>query len=198
MARAIVLLFNGQSARFALRKVERSQIYPSRKRAALSEDGSVCPRAQITPDGIVLLPGMVSQGYYGASGRRIPRSELVPIDEQGRAAPLRPSTLDAPAETRPIEPEEALLLRVSSVYALEAENPAGAALAGLARSSLYAFAFNYAASGIAYQAVLLSNESGTFAIAGVPAEPAWIDEPALPDPDDDSAFDEEDLDFEML
>ena len=199
MARAIVLLFNGEPARFAFRKVERSQIYPSKKRAALDVDGAVCPRAQITADGAVLLPGMISQGYYSPAGRRIERSELVPIDELGRPAPLLPSTLDTPAETRPILPEEALLLNASSVYALSPENAAACDLAQQANSgSLCAFPFNYAASGIAYQAFLVSNEFGLFAVAGVPTEPAWIGEPALPDPDDEQPFDEEDLDFEML
>ncbi|MCP4808040.1 MAG: hypothetical protein GY884_22065 [Proteobacteria bacterium] len=63
----------------------------------------------------------------------------------------------------------------------------------------FAFAFNYRPDFRSEEGFLVANEHGVFALVGTKTEPDWcdLDQPSLPDVEDDSDDDSDDLDFDF-
>ncbi|MCP4921511.1 MAG: hypothetical protein GY913_31835 [Proteobacteria bacterium] len=64
----------------------------------------------------------------------------------------------------------------------------------------FAFAFNYRPDFRSEEGFLVANEHGVFALVGTKTEPDWcdLDQPSLPDVEDDSDDDSDDLDFDFF
>ena len=199
MAKPIVVSLAGKESAFALTKVERSKLYPTRKRVPLDSGGNPCTRAAMMADGDnVLRSGMTAQGYFTAAGRWVTKDELVGINPDGSPAELKPSTLGvAQALEGPVSARDLLDLEVLSVYVLEPETVDADLLASLKKGDLYRFPFNYGADYHCETAYLLANEEGVFALVGNPTAPTWGEEATVfvAEAEEESA---DDLDFEMM
>jgi hypothetical protein len=200
MAKPIIVTFAGSESLFAISKVERSKLYPTRKRIPMDAQGQPCTRASMTADGTnVLKSGMTAQGYFTPGGRWVPKEELVGINADGSLAELKPSTLGvAQILEGPVSASDLLDLGVVGAYALEPEAANEALLASLQKGDLYRFPFNYGADYNCETAYLLANDEGIFALVGNPATPGWIEEATVfvAEPEEDTYADE--LDFEMV
>jgi len=200
MAKPIIVRFGDADHVFAISKIERSKLYPTRKRVPLDGSGSACTRVNMTTDGRHLLKsGMTAQGYFAGNGRWVPKEELVGIQPDGTLAELKPSTLGVTQSLEgPVSPRELLDLEVLGVYALDPEAADSPLIASLKKGDIYRCPFNYGADYNCETAYLIANDEGCFAIVGNPASPVWVEEATVfvAAPEETSADDE--LDFEMM
>ena len=201
MAKAVMVEYAGNLSSFALTKVERAKLYPSRKRLALDAAGQPCTRASLMSDGVTLLrSGMTAQGYFTESGRWVTKDEMVGIHPDGSVVPLIPSTLGVPQTLEgPVMPRQLLDLDVLGVYTLEAESANEALMQSLKSGDIYRFPFNYGADYHCEQAFLLANDEGVFAIVGTPLEREWVEAATVyvaEEAPEDALGD--DLDFDMM
>jgi hypothetical protein len=200
MARVIQVALGSTESSFTFKPVDRAALYGKRRRVALDGVGEPCTRASLLDDGsMILKSGMTGQGYFLDDGSFIKQSELEGFGQSGEPIEKVPSTLGNTQElVGPIDESEVLDLRVSTIYALEAESLAPDLAESLGRGDIYKFAFNYRDDYRAETGVLLSNDEGYFALIGLPTVYMWsrlslITE--LPASDEDT---DDELDFEMF
>ena len=200
MAKPIVLVWEGREHSFDLKKLERKDLYPSKKRLPLTSEGSLCKRGQCDQSGMVIESGMLSQGYFDPQGDWVERSALVNVDAAGQEKEPAGSTLGVPVPAEgPVDPRRALSLLVSSVYMLEPADVAPELLERIAGGQMLEFGFNYSAGPMRYSALLAGNEHGYFALIGqfAQAAAAGVSQAASAE-EEESEMDEEDLDFDMF
>ena len=200
MAKPIVVILGGAESSFALAKLDRSKLYPTRKRVPLDASGAPCTRAAMTADGAhVLRSGMSAQGYFTTSGRWVPKEELLGVNPDGSLAELKPSTLGvAQALEGPLPPQDLLDMEVAGVYVLEPESVAESLAASLQRGEIYRFPFNYSASYNCEIAFLVANDEGTFVLVGNLTRPQWVEEATVFVANESAEEDADELDFEMM
>ena len=202
MAKPIVLTWQGEESSFALTRMSRSKLYGSRQRVHLDPKGAQCRRAALTDDGsLLLLQGMTAQGYFDPQGAWVPNNTLTGLSPDGDQIDKVPSTLGVAQELEgPLDATAVLDLAITSVYSLEAEE-VGEVLGGrLAAGDIFRFRFAYRSGYNVDVGILLGNESGAYALIGLPQDTEWNDleqvvQPLLEDGDDDL---DDDLDFEMF
>lgn len=200
MARVISVSLDGVESSFGFKAVDRSALYGKRRRVALDRSGEPCSRASLLQDGSMLLrSGMTGQGYFLSDGTFLKQSDLEGFDAEGRPLEKVPSTLGVPQPLEgPLDPSAVLDLRVETVYALDADTVSDDLLARLDAGGVYRFSFNFRDDYRAETAILLANDSGVFALIGIPVAYEWSELRAvaeLPAVDDDI---DDDLDFEMF
>jgi hypothetical protein len=200
VARVISVSFGETESTFEFKPIDRAALYGKRRRVALDAGGEPCSRASLLDDGsMMLMSGMTGQGYFLEDGRYLKQSELEGFDSTGAPLPKAPSTLGVAQQLiGPIDPQEVLDLRVTTIYALEAEHIDPRLLQQLSDGDMFRFTFNYREDYRAETGILLNNEHGLFALIGVPVTYEWsalqiVAE--LPTVDEDS---DDDLDFEMF
>lgn len=200
MAKPLVVTLEAQTYGFVLSELERSDLYGSRKRIALDDQGRTCTRAALTVEaGLLVASGMSGQGYFNAQGHGIPRANLVGIDAKGEIVQTQASTLGVPQELHgPVDPGDVLNLELLGVYQLEPEHEAGVLIDRLKSGDIFSCRFNYAASLEVEKAYLLANDQGFFALVGKPITVDWVEEGMQFAPPLEAAQTPEDLDFEML
>lgn len=200
MARVISVSLDGVESTFGFKAIDRSALYGKRRRVALDRSGEPCSRASLLEDGSLLLrSGMTGQGYFLPDGAFVKQGDLEGFDVEGNPVEKVPSTLGVPQPLEgPVDPSEILDLRVETVYALEADTVSDELLAKLTAGNAYRFVFNFRDDYRAETGILLANDSGVFALIGIPLTYEWSSlqiVAELPAADDDS---EDDLDFEMF
>jgi hypothetical protein len=201
LAKPLIVALGGETFSFILSKVERSDLYGSRKRVPTDAGGRPCTRAGLTQDGSLLIDsGMSGQGYFTAGGQYVPRGHLVGVNAQGVVVESQASTLgEAQSLQGPLDPSAVLDLELLSVYQLEPEQVSSGFLDRLKTGEIFACDFNYATSLEVERAFILSNDQGVFALVGKPLNPDWVEEGARFEPPVEGAEEgSEDLDFEML
>jgi len=201
MAKPVILNFNGESAFFTPTKVDRTKIYGSRKRIAIDAVGAPCTKAALTIDGALMIrSGMLAQGYFSPEGRMIQRSEMIGLDASGQTVESKPSTLGVPQElTGPVEPIEVLDLQIQSVYFLTPDSIPEKLSEELKTGKIFKFPFTYSAGLETETAFLVSNDEGTFALAGKIQNTFWVDESTSFVPEaSDTEEESDDLDFDSL
>lgn len=202
MAKTINVTWNGQSAVFNLKSLDRAALYGKRRRVAFDEAGEACVRASLLGDGsLVLKSGMTGQGYFLPDGRWVAQGDLEGINPDGSPAELVPSTLGVDVALEgPVPIEEVLDMKVSTVYMLEAESLPEALGSSLQSGDCYRFPFNFRPDYRAEMGILLANGEGTWALIGEPVHHEWsefgraVDVVAAAADEDDA----DDLDFEMF
>lgn len=202
MAKPIVVSYGGTESSFAISRINRSKLYGRRQRFPLDPTGERCQRASLTDDGsLLVVSGMVAQGYFDSNGAWVPNNQLVGLDPDGEVVERIPSTLGVaqPLEG-PVPPTEVLDLQILSVYLLEPEEIDMDLAHKLANGEIFKFGFSYRGGYNQETGVLVGNDEGLFALIGRPKVLEWSEleqvvQPLLEEEDDD--FDD-DLDFEMF
>ena len=196
-----MLKYKGEVASYLPTKVDRTKIYGVRKRIAIDVDGSTCTKVALTTDGALMIrSGMLAQGYFSPEGRMIQRSEMVGLDAAGNTVENKPSTLAVPQDLNgPVDPTEVLDLQIQSVYFLTPESVSEKLSDELKAGKIYKFPFNYSAGLETETAYLVSNDEGTFALAGKIQNAVWVDESTNFVPEaSDTEEESDDLDFDSL
>lgn len=200
MAKPLVVDLNGKQSSFNISKLDRSKLYPTRKRVPLDASGCVCVKASMTSDGSqVLRSGMTSQGYFTLAGRWVLKDELVGIAPDGQITDIKPSTLGIPQSLEgPVPPQRLLDLEVTAVYFLDALEADESLLASLKSGDVYSCPFNYGADYNLERSFLVANDEGLFAIVGNLCFPEWAEEGSSYVASGENEATEDDLDFEMM
>lgn len=200
MAKGLNLIFDGKESVFDLSSIDRADIYGKRRRIALDADGQPCVRVSMLPNGsLTLKSGMTGQGYFLSDGTYLKQAELEGFTVSGEKLDKTPSTLGNPtALIGPVDPQELLDLRVSSIYLLAAETLDNALKSALDKGSIFKFTFTYRDSYETSDAFIISNKEGIFMLSGTPNTYEWCSLDAISNlpPADDA--DDDDLDFDML
>jgi len=192
MSRKIDITFQGNIARIALRRVDRSRLYGSTRRIGLDAPGRECASALLTRDGRhVLGPGSTASLYLDEKGDVVTRSDLTAGDEQGRSAGDEIAVSDGPRELSGPVPAQALLAGVATaVYEVDASELDSTLAASLSRGDIY-----HAPNA----GFFLTNEHSVFLLATKPARFDFVGrdyQTVFEDDDDDPEYD--DLGFEPV
>ena len=200
MASTINVTLDGDEAVYTFTAVARAAIYGRRRRLALDETGTPCTRASLLDDGSMLLrSGMTGQGYFLPDGRWVPQGELEGINPDGTPAEQVPSTIGVAQPLEPATAQDLLNLQVATTYALNAEQLPDSLKSKLESGAVYSFPFNFRPDYRAEVGMLLSNDSGYWALIGHTTTPQWQElatVTTVAEAVDDSSDD--DLDFEMF
>ena len=99
MARTLEFLFEGQSFKCGLEKVDRAALYGSVDVETRDKSGARCEVAALAQDGRTLIPsGGTALGYLSKDGTWLERSDLVAVDARGARVNMVPSSFDHPIE----------------------------------------------------------------------------------------------------
>lgn len=200
MSREFIVSWRGESAVFDHQRIERRQLYGSKRRIAVDAAGNPCTKASMTLDGTtVLRPGMTAQGWYTSDGEQVESAEVVAVGEDGNPLPAHPSTIgvEQPLEG-PVSPTAVLDLAVDSVLVLTPRSiPDGLRLA-LEQGSVFRFAYCYRPDPAPSTAFLVGNQAGLFALIGSPVQVQWMSRDSALHEAPAGAADDDDVDFEMV
>lgn len=200
MAKTINLSYQGQTAAFAYKPIDRSVLYGKRRRVAFDAEGNECSKASLLADGSLLIrSGMTAQGYFTPDNVWVPQGELEAINPDGSTPELFPATVGETVEATEISATDALNLRFSTTYALEAEEIADSIKTALDAGTILTFPFNPRADYQVETGVLVANENGYFALIGEKIEYEFASLATKVDVVEEAASDSsDDLDFEMF
>jgi hypothetical protein len=199
MAQEIVLDFGGETARFALARVDRDKLYGQKIRIAVDENNQPCAAAWLTEDGQVVPPGGVAMIYADGQFNSVERAELRVVDADGAPVQMVRSTLGvAQPLAGPVPPQRLLDHVVSSVYQLDAQMLPAALQTQLDAGALYEFPFCWREDVQASRAFLLANEAGVFALIGTPSNFEFVAREARNEIEADGDGSDDELDFSMM
>ena len=200
MAKLILINYQGEEAQFSHKKVDRSNLYGSRKRIPFDPAGENCQRCELSDDGSTLImSGMTSQGYFDSDINWIPNKELIGMDSSGKALDKIPATLGVSKDGVLSELEPLLDLAVDSIYQLDPEEVPQSIQTVLESGKTISFPFNYREDYHAESAYLVLNDEGYFALIGNPIKPEWMELDQIVEETFESESEEDDdLDFEMF
>ena len=199
MAKPIIISKDNEESIFQIRKIERKKLYGYRKRLAIDENNEECKRASLTEDGQILIKsGMISQGWFIDGGKQIESNDIGAIDENNNKLNLIPSTLGINQNLEgPVNQKELLDLFVTTVYLILPDEISKDLESSLNKGEIWKCNFNFRADYRMETCFILKNDTGYFAIVGIPNQINMLSSNAPPPDDEDSENDEE-LDFEMF
>lgn len=198
MARALVVEWKGKESSFGLNKIDRSKVYGKKKRIAVDKNGKVCETASIDVNtGILLRTGMTAQGYFSSLGEWIPNSDLVGINEEGKAVDQVPSTLGIPQKAEYAKLDDLLDLCVNSAFALLPDELDERINSELENGAIFEVPFNYRTDYQCEKGFLFRNDHGCFLLVGQLLNTEWVSCDNKPVAETEMKTDD-DLDFEMF
>ena len=190
---------NKNKSTFGISKIDRKKLYGFKKRLYLDEKGKECSRANLEEEtGIVFVSSDISSCYINYKGNFIEKKELEAIDDKGKKVTKKESTLAKDVKLEPTSVEEALNLKVNSVYHLEPKNFDKDLKAKLDKGEVFSFPFNYYSDFKLEDGIILKSEKNYFALIGRKTMCNWIGEHSDELPEEVEEFEDNDLDFEMM
>ena len=199
MAREILLKFNKSVSSFEITKVDRKSLYGFKKRIYLDDKGQECLRANLEEEtGIIFSNGDMSSCHIDFKGNYLDKKDLEAVDEHGKKVNKQESTLGTEVKLVPASIEDALNLKVNSVYHLTPKDFDKDLQTKLDKGGVFAFPFNYFADFKLEDAIILKGEKDYFALIGRNTSCHWVGEDSDDIPEDVEEFEDNDLDFEMM
>src|SRR5438045_869910 len=143
MAKPLVLTFGGAELPFEMERVDRSRLYGTVDTEALDEKGRKCELATLADDGRTLIGrGGSAIGLLAPEGEWLERSQLKPVDAEGKPITPVPSTFAAPV---PLEKkatlDEFLSHNIRAVYILRTQADAAAIVKELQAGAIFSFPY---------------------------------------------------------
>jgi hypothetical protein len=200
MAAYVEVNYQGQPSRFALTAIDRKRLHGYTKKMALDADGNECAAAHLTRDGRFLLTaGSTADLYINNEGDSVPRTDLVPVDCDGRALEtLVPTTGQSQEAEGPVTPEEMLSCVVLKAYALTPESIAPALQSALARGAIFKVPYRPRKTTQDTMTFLLANKSSYLLVQAEPCGFEFVGPEQLPMETDVGADDQNDeFDFDQ-
>ena len=199
MAREILLNLNKKKSSFAISKIDRKKLYGFKKRVFLDEKNKECSKANLEEEtGIVFVNSDISSCYLDYKGNYLEKSNLEAINENGKKVKKKDSTIGKEVNLNSITTEDALNLKVNSVYHLEPKEFDKNLKSKLDKGEIFSFPFNYYADFKLEDGIILKGEKEYFALVGRKTSCHWIGENSDDLPEDVEEFEDNDLDFEMM
>ena len=199
MVKPLILSKDKKDSIFQIKKIERKKLYGYRKRLAIDENNEECKRASLTEDGQILIKsGMTSQGWFIDGGKQIESNEIGAIDENNNELSLIPSTLGINQNLEgPSNPKELLDLSITTVYSILPDEISKDLEHSLDKGEIWKCNFNFRADYRMETCFILKNDTGYFAIVGIPNHINMLSPNAQP-PEDEEGDEDDELDFEMF
>ena len=199
MARELILNLNKKISTFGISKIDRRKLYGFKKRLFLDEKGKECSKANLEEEtGIVFVGSDISSCYLDYKGNFIEKKELEAINDEGKKVKKEESTLDKEVDLKSTLIEDALNLKVNSVYHLEPKNIDKDLKSKLEKGEVFSFPFNYYADFKLEDGIILKSEKDYFALIGRKTTCNWVGEHSEDLPEEVEEFEDNDLDFEMM
>ena len=199
MAREILLNLNKKKSTFEISKIDRKKLYGFKKRLFLDDKGEECSKANLEEEtGIVFVNSDISSCYLDHKGNYIEKSDLEAINENGKKVKKEDSTIGKEVNLNLITTEDALNLKVNSVYHLEPKEFDKNLKSKLDKGEVFSFPFNYYADFKLEDGIILKSEKEYFALIGRKTSCHWVGENSDDLPEDVEEFEDNDLDFEMM
>ena len=199
MAREILLNLNKKKSIFEISKIDRKKLYGFKKRMFLDEKNKECSKANLEEEtGIVFVNSDISSCYLDHKGNYIEKSDLEAINENGKKVKKEDSTIGKEVNLNSITTEDALNLKVNSVYHLEPKEFDKNLKSKLDKGEVFSFPFNYYADFKLEDGIILKSEKEYFALIGRKTSCHWVGENSDDLPEDVEEFEDNDLDFEMM
>jgi hypothetical protein len=205
MAKPLILEFQGESINLALEKVERAKLYGYVETEVVDEAGKHCELATLTGDGHSIVGrGGAAIAYLSPNGLWRKKSELKPVDIQGKVITPVKSTFDAPVKLdKKATIDEYLSHNINSIYRLTPDEEPAALKKELQNATIFQFPFSYrggleASTGF----VLLGSDGNIFMCVGTPTAIEFVGlkaaAPAVTDADAAAGDEEDMLDFSLV
>ena len=199
MAREIFLNLDKKKSSFEISKIDRKKLYGFKKRLFIDEKGKECSKANLEEDtGIVFVNSDISSCYLDHKGNYLEKKDLEAINENGKKVEKQESTIGKEVNLESISIEDALNLKVNSVYILEPRDFDKNLQSKLDKGEIFSFPFNYYADFKLEDAIILKSEKEYFALIGRKTSCHWIGENSDDLPEEVEEFEEDDLNFEMM
>ena len=199
MAREILLNLNKKKSTFEISKIDRKKLYGFKKRLFLDDKGEECSKANLEEEtGIVFVNSDISSCYLDHKGNYIEKSDLEAINENDKKVKKEDSTIGREVNLNSITTEDALNLKVNSVYHLEPKEFDKNLKSKLDKGEVFSFPFNYYADFKLENGIILKSEKEYFALIGRKTSCHWVGENSDDLPEDVEEFEDNDLDFEMM
>jgi hypothetical protein len=203
MARELGLVLDGVEYTVQINKVDRKRLYGDIEIEAFDEHGNPAYLRYIAEDGQTIIDaGGTALANVTEDGDSISRTDLVPVDPEGKEIEPVPSSFGAVNVLKTATPEEYLSLIVKSVYTLEPaeDEDLSELMEALEGDAIYQFQFSYR-GGLQYDAAfLISDGKDIFMIVGVPAALEFVSlgQAAVLDPEAEQDLSVDDLDFDLM
>lgn len=199
MAKTIDIEYQGESVSFSYKPIDRKSLYGYKKRVAFDANGKECIKASLLNDGSLLIrSGMTAQGYFKADGSWVPNSEIEAINLDGSVPEMYEATIGVTVQAKEIDSEEALNLRFSNTYLLDAESLPEKIKTALDSGKILSFPFNSKADYNVETGILVANENGYFALIGDPVKYEFTTLQSTVSAEAEADSQEDELDFEMF
>ena len=199
MAREILLNLNKKKSSFEISKIDRKKLYGFKKRLFIDEKGKECSKANLEEEtGIVFVNSDISSCYLDYKGNYLEKKDLEAINENGKKVKKQESTIGKEVNLQSISIEDALNLKVNSVYILEPKDFDKDLKSKLDKGEIFSFPFNYYADFKLEDAIILKSEKEYFALIGRKTSCHWIGENSDDLPEEVEEFEDDDLSFEMM
>jgi len=200
MARELLFAWRGESVAFEHQRIERRQLYGSKRRVAVDAAGNPCTRASMTLDGtLVMRPGMTAQGWFTDEGEHVESSEVVAVGSDGGPLALHPSTIGVEQVLEgPVKATEVLDLAVEAVLMLTPRSLPDSLRLALDQGQVFRFTYCYRPDPMPSTSFLMANQQGIFAIIGRTTQMPWLTREQACDEAAGSAEEDGDVDFDMV
>jgi hypothetical protein len=201
MAKPLVFQFGEAELPFALNKVDRSKLYGYKELEVLDEQGRRCELATLAGDGqTVVGRGGAALAQLDADGRWTDKSQLKPIDLEGREIQPVASSYSAPIPLLEMATvDEYLRHNIRLVYQLEPSADV-APLAELLKSgAIFKFPYSYRGGLEADAGFLMQGEDGNlFLLVGSPTRLEFIGMAQVAAVEEETEEEGELMDFDMI
>lgn len=203
MARELGLVLDGVEYTVQINKVDRKRLYGDIEIEAFDEHGNPAYLRYIAEDGQTIIDaGGTALANVTEDGDSISRTDLVPVDNDGKEIEPVPSSFGAVNVLKSATHEEYLSLIVKSVYTLESaeDEDLSELMEALEGDAIYQFQFSYR-GGLQYDAAfLISDGKDIFMIVGVPAALEFVSlgQAAVLDEAAEQDLSVDDLDFDLM
>lgn len=201
MAKPLVFQLGESEIRFTMNKVDRSKLYGYKEVKALDDHDQECQLATLAGDGCTMVgKGGTGLGWVDADGQWRDKSELTPVDNEGRAIEPVESSFNAPIklfDTATVD--QYLEHNIRLVYSMEASDGADDLMVELNRGTIFQFPYSYRGGLEADTGFLLTNAEGEvmFAVGtaarvdmiGMATPPGAVEEDGEKEDDDLMDFD---------
>jgi hypothetical protein len=202
MAKQLVLQLLGADYPLFLSKVERSDLYGFIETEILDSQGRKCAKGILADDGQTLIgAGGTAFASLSADGSWLEKSELTPVDVQGKKIEPISSSYDAPIPlVGKATIDEYLSHNIRAVYQLTTDADLAPLLDELKKGTIFTFPYSYRGGLEADAGFLLLAADGTpFLAVGTPTNLQFVGLESSPVEDDAPAQEEsDDLDFGMM
>ena len=158
--RSIEFEFAGTPVTFNMIKVDRNKLYGYKVLDVLDEQGEPCELTTLADDGKTLIgKGGTGIGYLDADGNWSDKSQLKPVDLQGKPIEPVPSSFSAPIPLlKEISIEQYLDHNIRLVYQLELSQENQALIDKLKSGTIFLFDYSFRGGLEADAGIMLIND----------------------------------------